>query len=109
VRSSFPLRSKHVDTLGSIAFHRYRLTLNCARCCHRSTVDLDGLILANGPDYLLRRIVDMAVCSKCRGVEITVTVSVAMRPGFPIRTTREDLKIERTSPVALRSGDERRE
>jgi hypothetical protein len=74
--------SKHVGTLGDIAFHGYSLTLNCVRCCHRATVDLDALILANGPDYLLRRIVDRAVCSKCGGVEIPVTVSVADAPDF---------------------------
>jgi hypothetical protein len=33
-------------------------------------------------DYLLRRIVDRAVCSKCGGVEITVTVSMAAAAGF---------------------------
>jgi hypothetical protein len=45
-------------------------------------VDRDALILANGADYLLRRIVDRAVCSKCGGVEITVTESVAAAPKF---------------------------
>jgi hypothetical protein len=54
----------------------------CARCCHRATVDLDAMILANGPDYLLRRIVDRAVCSKCGGDNITVTVSAADAAGF---------------------------
>jgi hypothetical protein len=29
-------------------------------------MDLDALILANGRDYLLRRLVDRAVCSKVR-------------------------------------------
>ena len=44
-------------------------------------MDLEALILANGHDYLLRRIVDRAACSKCRGVEISVT-SAPIMPGF---------------------------
>ena len=74
--------SKHVGTLADIAFHGYSLTLNCVRCCHRATVDLDALILANGPDYLLRKLVDRAVCSKCGGVEISVTMGVRGAPAF---------------------------
>ena len=74
--------SKHVGTLGDTAFHGYSLTLNCVRCCHRATVDLDALILANGADYLLRRLVDRAVCSKCGGVEISCTLTVAGAAGF---------------------------
>ena len=67
--------SKHVGTLGDIA-DGYSLTLNCQRCCHRAEMDLDALILANGADYLLRRLVDRAVCKECGGVEISVTLGV---------------------------------
>lgn len=74
--------SKHVGTPGDIAFHGYSLTLNCVRCRHRATVDLDALIVANGPDYLLRKVVDRAACSKCGGVEISVTMSVKGAPAF---------------------------
>ena len=74
--------SKHGGTLADIAVHGYSLTLNCVRCCHRATVDLDAMILANGPDYLLRRIVDRAVCPKCGGDNITVTVSAADAAGY---------------------------
>jgi len=63
-------------TFGDTAFGGYGLTLNCNRCMHRQTMDMDALIVANGADYLVRRIVDRAVCSKCGGVEITVTLGV---------------------------------
>jgi hypothetical protein len=63
-----------------LAFHGHTLTLNCVRCCHRATMDLDALIMANGADYLLRKIVDRAVCSKCGGVEISVTAGMADGP-----------------------------
>jgi hypothetical protein len=43
---------------------------------------LGDLILANGADYLVRKIVDRAVCSKCGGVEISVTMDVAGVPGY---------------------------
>lgn len=65
--------SRHVGTLGDMAFHGQTFTLNCGRCCHRKQMDLDALIATNGADYLLRKIVDRAVCSKCGGVEISVT------------------------------------
>lgn len=74
--------SKHVGTLSDIAFQGYSLTLNCQRCMHRAEMDMDALILANGADYLLRRLVDRAVCSKCGGVEISVTLTVAGAPRF---------------------------
>jgi len=48
--------SKHVGTLGDIAFHGYSLALNCVR-----------LILAHDADYLLRKLVDRAVCKECGG------------------------------------------
>ena len=49
-------------------------------------MDLDALILANGADYLLRKIVDRAVCKECGGVEIGVTVGVAGAPGYSYPT-----------------------
>jgi hypothetical protein len=45
-------------------------------------MDLDALILANGADYLLRKIVDRAVCKECGGVEIGVTIGAAGAPGY---------------------------
>jgi hypothetical protein len=45
-------------------------------------MDLDALILANGADYLLRKIVDRAVCSECGGVDISVTASMADAPEY---------------------------
>ena len=69
--------SKHVGTLGDIAFHGYSLTLNCVGCCYRAEMDMVALIEAHGADYLLRRLVDRAICSKCGGVEITCTLTVA--------------------------------
>jgi hypothetical protein len=74
--------SKHVGTLGDLAFHNLSLTLHCARCCHGARMDLDALILANGAAYLLRRLVDRAVCSKCGGVEINVTAGAMDAPGY---------------------------
>jgi hypothetical protein len=74
--------SKCVGTLGDLAFHGHTLTLNCKRCLHRADMDLDALILANGADYLLRRIVDRAVCKECGGGEIGVTIGVAGAPGY---------------------------
>ena len=73
--------SKYVGTLGDIA-DGYSLTLNCQRCCHRAEMEPDALILANGAYYLLRRLVDRAVCSKCGGVEISVTMGVKGAAGF---------------------------
>jgi len=73
--------AKHVGTLGDIA-DGYSLTLNCQRCCHRAEMDLDAPILANGRDYLLRKLVDRAVCSKCGGVEISVTMGVKGAAAF---------------------------
>ena len=74
--------SKCVGSLGDIAFHGHTLTLNCKGCLHRATMDLDALILAKGADYLLRKVVDRAVCKECGGVEISVTVSVADAAGY---------------------------
>ena len=74
--------SRCVGTLADLVRHGHSLTLNCVRCCHRATMDLDALISANGADYLLRRIVDRAVCKECGGVEISVTVGMADAPGY---------------------------
>jgi hypothetical protein len=70
--------SKHVGTLGDIASRGYSLTLNCGRCLHRADVDLEALILANGENYLLSKMVDRAICSKCgdRNAEETCTLEV---------------------------------
>jgi len=78
--------SKCVGSLGDIAFHGHTLTLNCKQCLHRATVDLEALILANGADYLLRKIVDRAVCKECGGVEIGVTIGVAGALGYSYPT-----------------------
>jgi hypothetical protein len=45
-------------------------------------MDFDALILANGADYLLRKLVDRAVCKECGGVEISVTMGVKGAAGF---------------------------
>ena len=47
--------SRHVGTIGDIAFHGHTLTLNCERCRHRSELDLLSLIAAHGEDYLVRK------------------------------------------------------
>jgi hypothetical protein len=69
--------SRKVGTLADIARHGQTLTLNCERCCHRKTMDLEAMILADGETYLLRKIVDRAICSKCGGVEISVTLGIS--------------------------------
>jgi hypothetical protein len=74
--------SRHVGTIGDIAGHGYTLTLNCERCRHRGDLDLPALIAANGEDYLLRKVVDRAVCSKCGGVEISCTLGVASATSY---------------------------
>jgi hypothetical protein len=69
---------------GDIVRHGHTLTLNCERCRHRSELDLLALIAANGEDYLVRKLVDRAVCSKCgdRDAEVSCTLGVAHSPRF---------------------------
>ena len=43
---------------------------------------MDALILAHSADYLLRKLVDRAVCKECGGVENTCTLTVAGAAGF---------------------------
>jgi hypothetical protein len=76
--------SRHVGTLGDMAYHGYSLTLNCGRCLHRADVDLEALILTNGEHYLLRKVVDRAICSKCgdRNAEVTCTLGVVGAAAF---------------------------
>ena len=76
--------SRHVGTLGDIVRHGHTLTLNCEGCRHWGQLDLDRLIAAHGPDYLVRRVVDRAVCSKCvdRDAEVTCAVGWVGAPGF---------------------------
>jgi len=42
------------------------------------------LIIANGENYLVRKVVDRAVCSKCsdRDAEVSCTLGVAGLPAF---------------------------
>ena len=65
-----------------MAHHGHTLTLNCERCQHRKEMDLLALIAANGENYLVHKIVDRAVCSRCGGVEISVTMGVASAASF---------------------------
>ena len=71
--------SRHVGTLGDIVLHGHTLTLNCERCLHRGDLDLHALISANGENYLVRKVVDRALCSKCgdRDAEVSCTLGVA--------------------------------
>jgi hypothetical protein len=77
-------RSRHVGTLGDIVNHGHTLTLNCERCRHRSQVDLEAVILANGEDYLVRKVVDRAVCSSCgdREAEVSCALGWQGAPAF---------------------------
>jgi hypothetical protein len=77
-------KSRHVGTLGDIAFHGYTLTLYCERCRHRHELDLLALIAANGENYLLRKVVDRAVCSGCgdRDADVSCSLGVANSPTF---------------------------
>jgi hypothetical protein len=74
--------SRQVGTLGDLAFHGHTLTLSCEGCRHWSTLDLGKLIAANGPDYLVRKVVARAVCSRCsdRDADVSCTLSIANRP-----------------------------
>jgi len=71
--------SRHVGTIGEIVRHGHTLTLNCERCRHRSEADLLALIAANGEDYLVHKVVDRAICSKCddRTAEVSCTLGIA--------------------------------
>ena len=61
-------------------------------------MDMDALILANGADYLLRRLVDRAVCSKRGGVEISCTLTVAGAAGILVpRSQRIAWRVSATS------------
>jgi hypothetical protein len=77
-------RSRHVGTIGEMVNHGHTLTLNCERCRHRSEVDLLALVTAHGPDYLVRRVVDRAVCSACgdRTAPVSCTMGWRGAPAF---------------------------
>jgi len=76
--------SRHVGTLGDVVQNGHTLTLNCEACRHRGQLDLDKLIAQNGPDYLVRRVVDRALCSRCldREAHVSCPLGVANAPTF---------------------------
>ena len=76
--------SRHVGTLGDLARHGHTLSLNCEGCRHWSRLDLQRLIAAHGENYLVRRVVDRAICTACgdRDAAVNCTVGWEGAPDF---------------------------
>ena len=94
--------SRHVGNLGDIVGHGHTLTLNCERCLHRSELNLIALIAGHSENYLVRKVVDRAVCSKCgdRDAEVTCTWAWPMRRPIAIRSrSSHESRVIRKTPV----------
>jgi len=63
---------------------RHRRARPDEKCRHRSELDLLALIAGHSDGYLVRKVVDRAVCSACgdRNAEVSCTLGVANAPAY---------------------------